>query len=123
MKTILTALATASLLGTAALAAGDDATPSPASNWVLAADETYTVLLANWSSADLTYIYRVCLSDGPAARISTNLISGQPVTIAKGQCVDVATQGSVRLTRADATGNDVATGTYQFIHAARNHVS
>ena len=90
---------------------------------MLSTDQYYTFLLANWSSQDLTYIYRICETDGTAIRISTVAISGQPVTLAKGQCVDVATQGSVRLTRADATGSEAASGTYQFIHAARSRTS
>ena len=87
------------------------------SKWTLTSDEFYTILLANISTSDLTYIYRICQGDGPATRVAMSTVSGQPVILSAGACIDVATQGSVRLTRADATSTNASTGTYQFIDA------
>ena len=95
--------------------------PSPPSKWVLGSDETYTILLANLTENDLTYVYRVCQGDGPAMRIDRTFVAGQLVTLTAGACVDIATQGSVRLTRADATSNKASSGTYQFIYAVASH--
>jgi hypothetical protein len=122
MRYFTASLLAAVLAGSAALA-DDQAQPTPPSTWALSKTETYTILLANWSSDSTTFIYRVCDTGGVAVRISTTVISGQPVTLAKGQCVDIATQGSLRLTRADATGSNDATGTYQFINAIRDRTS
>jgi hypothetical protein len=122
MRFLLGCLCAAAIIGTPALAA-DESQQSPPSDWSLPTDQFYTILLANWSSATTTFVYRVCDTNGASVRISTSVISGQPVTLAKGQCVDIATQGSLRLTRADATSNNTATGTYQFIHALREERS
>ena len=104
------------LIGAGAFA---DAAPaaSPPSKWSLAADEFYTILLANLGDNDLTYIYRICQGDGPATRIAMSYVGGQAVVLSSGACVDVATHGSVRVTRASETAKGMSTGTYQFIYA------
>ena len=122
MRFLIGYLCAAAIIAAPALAA-DQSQVSPPSDWSLQGDQFYTILLANWSSTTTTFVYRVCDTGGVAVRISTAVISGQPVTLAKGQCVDIATQGSVRLTRADASNSDSASGTYQFIHAIRDERS
>ena len=95
--------------------------PSPPSKWTLTSDETYTILLANLADSNLTYVYRICQGDGPTTRLDRSFVAGQFVALAAGACVDVATQGSVRLMRADATDTKAASGTYQFIYAVASH--
>jgi len=104
------------LAGAAAFADTTPA-PSPPSKWALSSDETYTILLANLSDGNLTYVYRICQGDGPETRIDRTFVAGQLVTLTAGACVDIATQGSVRLTRANATDTKASSGTYQFIYA------
>ena len=108
-------------LASAAALADPSPAPSQPSKWALAADETYAVLLANLADSNLTYVYRICQGDGPATRIDRGFVAGQFITLTAGACVDVATQGSVRLMHADATDAKASSGTYQFIYAVASH--
>ncbi len=114
---ILAALSCACALVASQAFADSAPAQSPPSKWMLGPDESSAILLANLSDSDLTYIYRICQGDGPATRISMQVVSGQPVVLAAGACIDVATRGSVRLTRADPSITNPSSGTFQFIAA------
>ncbi|MFZ1990551.1 MAG: hypothetical protein WAW96_12360 [Alphaproteobacteria bacterium] len=120
MRNLLGLSCAFALAGAAAFADTTPA-PSPPSKWALASDQTYTILLANLADSNLTYVYRICQGDGPGTHVDRSFVAGQFVTLAAGACVDVATQGSVRLMRADATDTKASSGTYQFIYAVASH--